>query len=974
MSVSGMQEMKVAEFGGLNTLTDATNLPVWASPDCQDVEFYPGLVKSRPGTSSVFATLAGNPTVNYLKTFVTPTLAQRLLALDSLGNLYKENPIGTLANISSAIVPGTYMNSVSQFGREYLADSDGKTGLDIPRQYDDTNLDRVSQIGPGRAPSPTDESGSYALAASPGGVLINTGGVISGVAATCTGNIATLTLTPPTPNINAVGDLIKLSGFSVAGYNGTWPIAAIVGGLPNSVQVNLGVNFGLANATGGTVDFGWRSIVSASGSFPVAFFNGQLVTLAGVGVAGYNGNAQLRRDTPIGGALIAYNVTWLGLAASGNGTVSPAGNITAGTRKVTVAFVTEQGFITCPAPPISWTAIGDKRVVLTSIPKGPLNIVARIILFTASGGNNFFYVSDQSPSIFSIGMIINDNVTTSATFDFTDQLLLSGTSGDSLFNLVELGECSGVTAYSSRLFWWGERNKVKADGGGGGFNNLSFDGGFTQPIPSVFPLGWIPDPTSSTGGTFTYTAQYWGGAYGCAGDGVTAIVGKISQPAAVDYLGAPILVPNTAYSVRARIRSFNTLTQGTLHINLQSTIGSFTTTGISLTAAQVNSTYAEFIAPILSPQATIPSDIVLQIYADGTPTNNGIFFVDCVEIFPTNQPYNNSQIRASFVENPESFDGVTGFLNVAPENGQAVKSCFVIRNNLYIAKERSLYVTQDDGTNEPADWSIQEISEKVGTPSVRGVGVGDEWAIIAAMDGVYYFTGGPPQKISQEIQPTWNNINWTYGHLINVTVDTKRKRVYITVPYGSSTVPNKILTLDYTYGFQEPQGDDIQQSQNGIGRRWSPWALSANSISLILRPDNTQKLFLGNGAATGKIYQLDESNTVFSDDGAVINAYWQPGYFQDGTRLNYGYVTANVVGSGTCNLTLKRGDQSSIIPIRGWIMSLLGYTNMERQIQKQAYRMSMIFGVNTLNSYFSLQGFSMWVAPAIYGPVRGINS
>jgi hypothetical protein len=41
-----------------------------------------------------------------------------------------------------------------------------------------------------------------------------------------------------------------------------------------------------------------------------------------------------------------------------------------------------------------------------------------------------------------------------------------------LFNLVELGECAGVIGYSSRLFWWGERNKQN------NWDNLTFDGGF----------------------------------------------------------------------------------------------------------------------------------------------------------------------------------------------------------------------------------------------------------------------------------------------------------------------------------------------------------------------------------------------------------------------------------------------------------------------------------------------------------------
>jgi len=72
------------------------------------------------------------------------------------------------------------------------------------------------------------------------------------------------------------------------------------------------------------------------------------------------------------------------------------------------------------------------------------------------------------------------------------------------------------------------------------------------------------------------------------------------------------------------------------------------------------------------------------------------------------------------------------------------------RERLYFVKEHSLYVTQDDGTNEPSLWAIAEVSRKVGTPSVRGVGIGEDWVVIAHRTGLYIFSGGEPIKISQE--------------------------------------------------------------------------------------------------------------------------------------------------------------------------------------------------------------------------------
>ena len=43
---------------------------------------------------------------------------------------------------------------------------------------------------------------------------------------------------------------------------------------------------------------------------------------------------------------------------------------------------------------------------------------------------------------------------------------------------------------------------------------------------------------------------------------------------------------------------------------------------------------------------------------------------------------------------------------------------------------------------------------------MHGVGIGEEWVVIARRTGLYLFDGGDPVKISQEIQPTWDATNW----------------------------------------------------------------------------------------------------------------------------------------------------------------------------------------------------------------------
>ena len=85
----------------------------------------------------------------------------------------------------------------------------------------------------------------------------------------------------------------------------------------------------------------------------------------------------------------------------------------------------------------------------------------------------------------------------------------------------------------------------------------------------------------------------------------------------------------------------------------------------------------------------------------------------------------------------------------------------------------------------------------MGTPSVQGVDTGEDWAVIAGRAGMYIFDGGEPVKISQEIQPLWDQINWAAGNTLWVRVDTRNKRILCGVPIGTATSPNRILVLDY---------------------------------------------------------------------------------------------------------------------------------------------------------------------------------
>jgi hypothetical protein len=156
MSIESFSPLPLNVFGTWVTLLDPSDVPAGISPSLGDVEFFPGGVRTRPGLVSQFPVLAGTPQINSVKTYATTNLIQRFLALDSLGDLYKESTPGVLSLAASGVIPNALLASATQFGHEYMAFSDDLMGQDLPRQYDDTDFDRVSQVGPAEGPTVAD--------------------------------------------------------------------------------------------------------------------------------------------------------------------------------------------------------------------------------------------------------------------------------------------------------------------------------------------------------------------------------------------------------------------------------------------------------------------------------------------------------------------------------------------------------------------------------------------------------------------------------------------------------------------------------------------------------------------------------------------------------------------------------------------------------------------------------------------------
>lgn len=936
------------------------------------------------GTATPTIAIANNASILGLKTYLTPSGGQRLLIWDSLGNMWKENPQGTLNLINARGYTGLNYNSQTIFGREYQAFSNALGGFDIPRQYDDTNWDRVSQDGPGSAPTVTDLSWPITVLVRDGITNIVTVDVavpfatvqksiniasqvtIAGVQGDLTLNgtypcagmqdlgasgtqlllwgsaggfaisaiqrqagVVTATLAGTPPTLPASTPLI-ISNVQDSSYNGSFPLATLSGNQitwpqagANSVSVGgtLYIQFyqapiytvspiGIGQTGGSNAVPG----VNLIGNVVDQFLAGNLIKVSGNSVAGWNGtftinasvlpvyfapgSSQLQQTgIPLAaqqqGLTVVYIVppvsppttigaggqaqTLLPASAPGaSGVVGPTGNISTGLHAVSLAFVTRQGLITRAAVPNRWDAQGNFQAVCSSIATGPSNIAQRLLLFTpaisppATTGTFYSLPTGSTALTTPAVMLINDNTTTSLTVDFSDAILISGFAAEYLFSEIEIGECAAVLGYNSRTVWLGERSRIS------NLVNLSFDGGWVTTTLGVLPRGW-----SGTGQLVNVASNLgypgdWGDALGFIGDGATPTIGPVFQSAYKDYLGVPILQPNTSYSVRARVYSHNAA-QGKLHIVLQSTSGGFTTTGLVVNPPLQltgNLPYVEFTASLTdAPLAVIPADLQLQIYVDGTLTNGAYIFVDSLEIFPTNTPLNSSVARISYAFNPEGFDGVTGQVQVRPGDGQTLRAGFPLRNSLYLAKDHYLGYVTDDGVNEPANWQFTEVDATTGICGPNAVDWTNEWAVFAERSGLWICWGSDPVKLTPEIQSdasfagrvSWASINWAAATSIWVRIDRTNKMILVGAPINGSTVPNVVFMMDYRW---LDSAEDIANSpcvaysgftgkilSHGRARRWAIWSISAGAMCFAERADGTSQPFFGNDGANGLLWQ-----------------------------------------------------------------------------------------------------------------------
>jgi hypothetical protein len=624
--------------------------------------------------------------------------------------------------------------------------------------------------------------------------------------------------------------------------------------------------------------------------------------------------------------------------------VTPNGQAAPGTRQCQILYLTNQGYITRPSPPVTFVTNGGQYISVSNIPIGPSNVIARILAFTGAFGGAFFYIAvpgQANGQQVSTATQINDNTTTTVLLDFSDNTLYASLGlsipGNTPAAQIVIDGALGFGFYASRLVTWGQRNRLQ------NLLNLSFDGGALPSSPTI-PTGWTPN-ASGAGGALA--AGHWNPGWAISAVSPDGIYQSFYQ----DYLGDPIATPNTQYKLRCWVVGGG----GTNHVVL--TISSASTSFSSTaTATTVGGGGAWIEALFTNPMpVTIPTDMILTI------TGTVGVLVDEISIIYAQSPYLDTIMYGSYTDNPEAFDGVSGKFGASQDTRKMMDFGIIRQSMNFLTQDPSgrLHQVSDNGTTEPAGWTVNEIASDCGVLSAFGLtksqaddnsaSGGEEWMAWASISGARIFGGDQPYKISQEIQPNWDLISEYYSPSSWALNDPVSRTLYFGVPDQSSTgAPTVIYTMSYRQLDTASQIAASAPIHAGLSgklvatdhtRKWSPWRRPINGASLMYRqavtgpgglpPESLSVVLMGGNGATpgasagfGNVYTLSAAKLT-DDDYGIVAPYYTTYFFvthdqeqtlrcQDGTgnqvplgamRKLLQYVTAYVPGTGQIVLT-----------------------------------------------------------------------
>lgn len=319
----------------------------------------------------------------------------------------------------------------------------------------------------------------------------------------------------------------------------------------------------------------------------------------------------------------------------------------------------------------------------------------------------------------------------------------------------------------------------------------------------------------------------------------------------------------------------------------------------------------------------------------------------------------DSIFRASKPGEPESHDAVEGFGTVDPgDAGGPLTNAGEYRNQLIVTKGARAYVTQASSDGSGASfWPIDSIDQSAGA-FIHGIAEVREKRtnlldalMTADPTGLHVFRGSfADRELTWKIEAIWERITETAYNKVQVVVDSKLKRIYVTLPLDGAVTPTHILYGDYSDGLDH---ENI---------RWNLWKYPSSINSIGAFEETNGKVTMKFVLTTANVYKMDEAAT--NDFGNAIDSFVKLAMFRardDESLCHFNGVRMRATGVGVLQINIQNLDATINVDAPSLVLSLNPGKSLNRIFNVTSEMVSPKVRVNGINEKFRITRFIMFV-------------
>jgi hypothetical protein len=460
----------ISDWGSLIESEDPSAIPFGKAVEARNCQFSRRGVRCRDGINETIKTVNQDQAVTGMGVLVYNggTSAELPIAFDYGGRLELEGPVGAgaTAAITSSIVPlpaSAFMQHAHAFNKMFMAFGDMQTGLARPALYDGatrtlnpvagrvfgeawkaeeqyyigeciTNSTANGKIYRCTQAGVSDVAEPAFNAADPEHTNYVDGGVVWQENTPEAHDILPVAATAVLARVAAVGTLAAARDFYVrltlVSGSGETEIASVAA----ATIINTVLNDRIV-VTGPTLASLRLWVQALVAPFVPTGYN---VYVADVATGAAAPAVGAYKKSNVGAVALGanHNIDAAAVGAVGPVTntayVTTAGNICAGKRYWILMQKTRTAYYTgvTEMAVFSFTATGGRKILFTGLPLGPENTIARALALTVVGktiAGQYWQIDSQDTveGVVMTSTVVSDNVSTTATVDFTDDYLPS---------------------------------------------------------------------------------------------------------------------------------------------------------------------------------------------------------------------------------------------------------------------------------------------------------------------------------------------------------------------------------------------------------------------------------------------------------------------------------------------------------------------------------------------------------------------